>query len=105
MSTSDKITLGSLAIIGCVVAYLAYRVNDTLNNPDIQAGIKGTVGAVTRTVDSAQDIARAIADGNAPPTGTAGSLNTNEMAPLGYLESVHDLVAHPVDSFKVLFGF
>jgi hypothetical protein len=104
MSVQDKVSLGSLAIIAVVVGYLAYKVNKVVNNPDVQAAVAGGAQAVKETVNSVQDIARAAETGNAPPTGSAGSQNTSETAGISYLESVHDLVAHPIDSFKVMFG-
>ncbi len=105
MSVQDKVSLASIAIIGVVVAYLAYKVNKVVNDPEIQKTIADVKGSIGGTINSAQDIARAIETGNAPPTGAGGSQNDSNTAGISYLESVHDLVAHPVDSFKVIFGF
>jgi hypothetical protein len=105
VSVEDKLVLGALALGAVVVGFLAYKVNQVVNNPDVQKAIGGTVDAIKGTVQSGQDIVSAISTGNAPPTGSVGSQNTEATQPIGYLESVHDLIAHPVDSLKVLFHF
>lgn len=97
MNISDKVTIGVLAILGCVAAFLVYKVNGVVNSPTVQQAVK-------TTVDYGKDVTRAAFTGNAPPTGTAGSNNDNNTLGVSYLESAHDLITHPVDSFKVIFG-
>jgi hypothetical protein len=101
MGIVDLLTV--LAIVaGLIVVYFIIQTllgafRDALKSPAGQHVLDWTEGTLT----SAGDLLHAASSGNLPST---PGPNQEDPA-VNYFASVHDLVAHPVDSFKVLFGF